>query len=126
MAARSTLQYRLFMKICDQWPLNPTRKSRDIARFIRRKGMYNFRDSNSSQLDSEVCRNELDSLQRLVDNVHRDQWRPRPRTEGCSGHHLETINQVLSDESAELSKLGDKGVISRNLEAMKAFMKRKS
>ncbi|XP_033735038.1 ubiquinol-cytochrome-c reductase complex assembly factor 2-like [Pecten maximus] len=127
MGARSTQQYRLFMKICDEWPLDPTRKTRDIALLIRQKGMFIFKQSNSTTLlNSQVCRNEQDSLRRLVDNVHHERWRPRPRTEGSSGINLEIIKKMLSDETMELSKLGDKGVLSRNFEVLKSFTKPKS
>ncbi|XP_060071851.1 ubiquinol-cytochrome-c reductase complex assembly factor 2-like [Ylistrum balloti] len=125
MAARSTQSYRLFKKICDDWPLDPSRKSRDIAQLIRTKGMLVFKEAETANIDSKRCRTELDSVRRLIDNVHLNHSRPRQRTEGTLGQNLESIKTILSDEALEASKLGDKNVISRNFELLKSFMKPK-
>ncbi|OWF51337.1 Mitochondrial nucleoid factor 1 [Mizuhopecten yessoensis] len=122
MAAPLSQKIRAFRRICKEWPLDPTKKDRDIAEFIRKKITYAFEKTEIAKVDEVKCYLEYISLERLNESFHLKKMHPRHRTEGTSGYNLETIKKLLSNESFELSHVVEQNVVSRNITLLKSYL----
>ncbi|XP_054588540.1 ubiquinol-cytochrome-c reductase complex assembly factor 2-like [Nothobranchius furzeri] len=68
----STTRYRRFLKLCEEWPRDETKKARDLGKFLRQRVASAFRESENKQIaDPEKCDQMYESLARINGNVYR-------------------------------------------------------
>merc|ERR1711874_76864 len=88
--------YRSFVKVLEKWPVDPTKKGKDVGEAIRRFVKKNYPQGGSSLVEEAALSRQAASLQRLVDNQHKE---ANPR-EGeatftaVSREHLRQITDV--------------------------------
>ncbi|CAB1315262.1 unnamed protein product [Coregonus sp. 'balchen'] len=49
----SATRYRRFLKLCEEWPRDESKKSRDLGTFLRQRVAHAFREGNMQQMDEE-------------------------------------------------------------------------
>uniref|UniRef100_G3VZN0 Mitochondrial nucleoid factor 1 n=1 Tax=Sarcophilus harrisii TaxID=9305 RepID=G3VZN0_SARHA len=78
-------RYRRFLKLCEEWPLDETKRGRDLGAYLRQRVAQAFREGENTQY-------------------------PRPRDTGFSGLTVEECRIVLATDTLEEFKEMNKGL----------------
>uniref|UniRef100_A0A3Q1GL77 Mitochondrial nucleoid factor 1 n=1 Tax=Acanthochromis polyacanthus TaxID=80966 RepID=A0A3Q1GL77_9TELE len=93
----SATRYRRFLKLCEEWPRDETKKGRDLGTFLRQRVASGFREGENTQIsDPEKCDQMYESLARINGNVYRQRF-PRVRDTSFTGVAVEECRLLLSD-----------------------------
>uniref|UniRef100_A0A3Q2FM49 Mitochondrial nucleoid factor 1 n=1 Tax=Cyprinodon variegatus TaxID=28743 RepID=A0A3Q2FM49_CYPVA len=85
----SATRYRRFLKLCEEWPRDETKKGRDLGTFLRQRVASAFREGENTQIaDPEKCDQMYESLARINGNVYRQRF-PRVRDTSFTGVTVE-------------------------------------
>ncbi|KAB0383422.1 hypothetical protein FD755_005339, partial [Muntiacus reevesi] len=79
-------RYRRFLKLCEEWPVDETKRGRDLGAYLRQR-----------------------SLARLHSNYYKHKY-PRPRDTSFSGLCLEEYKLILSTDTLDEFKEMNKGM----------------
>ncbi|CAI9541708.1 unnamed protein product, partial [Staurois parvus] len=61
------------LKLCEEWPVDETRKGRDLGAFLRQRVTQAFREGETTQIqDPEVCDQMYESLNRINSNYYKE------------------------------------------------------
>ncbi|XP_075051829.1 ubiquinol-cytochrome c reductase complex assembly factor 2 [Mixophyes fleayi] len=86
----AALRYRRFLKICEEWPVDETRRGRDLGAFLRERVAQFFREGEITQVqDPDACDQMYDSLSRMNSNYYREKY---PRLQNTS------FTEITADE----------------------------
>ncbi|MBN3276346.1 UQCC2 factor, partial [Polyodon spathula] len=92
----SATRYRRFLRLCEEWPVDETKRGRDLATFLRQKVALAFREGESTQIaDPEKCDQMYESLARIHANVYKEKF-PRVRDTSFTGVTVEECRVVLA------------------------------
>ncbi|XP_053724321.1 ubiquinol-cytochrome-c reductase complex assembly factor 2 [Synchiropus splendidus] len=92
----SATRYRRFLKLCEEWPRDETKKARDLGTFLRQRVAAAFREGENTQIaDVEKCDQMYESLARINGNVYRQRF-PRVRDTSFTGVTVEECRLLLS------------------------------
>ncbi|KAM4582132.1 ubiquinol-cytochrome-c reductase complex assembly factor 2 [Fundulus diaphanus] len=92
----SATRYRRFLKLCEEWPRDETKKGRDLGTFLRQRVASAFREGENTQIaDPEKCDQMYESLARINGNVYRQRF-PRARDTSFTGVTVEECRVLLS------------------------------
>ncbi|KAM9814281.1 ubiquinol-cytochrome-c reductase complex assembly factor 2 [Neosynchiropus ocellatus] len=92
----SATRYRRFLKLCEEWPLDETKKARDLGTFLRQRVATAFREGENTQIaDVEKCDQIYESLARINGNFYRQRF-PRVRDTSFTGVTVEECRLLLS------------------------------
>uniref|UniRef100_A0A2K5QX87 Mitochondrial nucleoid factor 1 n=4 Tax=Platyrrhini TaxID=9479 RepID=A0A2K5QX87_CEBIM len=78
-------RYRRFLKLCEEWPVDETKRGRDLGAYLRQRVAQAFREGENTQY-------------------------PRPRETSFSGLSLEEYKLILSTDTLEELKEMDKSL----------------
>uniref|UniRef100_G1SPP4 Mitochondrial nucleoid factor 1 n=1 Tax=Oryctolagus cuniculus TaxID=9986 RepID=G1SPP4_RABIT len=78
-------RYRRFLKLCEEWPVDETKRGRDLGAYLRQRVAQAFREGENTQY-------------------------PRPRDTSFSGLSLEEYKLILSTDTLEEFKDMNKGM----------------
>ena len=71
----SATRYRRFLKLCEEWPRDESKKGRDLGTFLRQRVAHAFREGENAQIsDPEKCDQTYDSLACINSNVYKEQF----------------------------------------------------
>nr|XP_020453699.1 ubiquinol-cytochrome-c reductase complex assembly factor 2 isoform X2 [Monopterus albus] len=100
----SATRYRQFLKLCEQWPRDETKKGRDLGMFLRQRVASAFREGENTQIsDPEKCDQMYESLARINSNIYRQRF-PRVRDTSFTGVTVEECRLILSGKMDEEKK----------------------
>ncbi|XP_013829300.2 PREDICTED: ubiquinol-cytochrome-c reductase complex assembly factor 2 isoform X1 [Capra hircus] len=89
-------RYRRFLKLCEEWPVDETKRGRDLGAYLRQRVAQAFREGENTQIvEPEACDQMYESLARLHSNYYKHKY-PRPRDTSFSGLSLEEYKLILS------------------------------
>ncbi|XP_012317081.1 ubiquinol-cytochrome c reductase complex assembly factor 2 isoform X2 [Aotus nancymaae] len=89
-------RYRRFLKLCEEWPVDETKRGRDLGAYLRQRVAQAFREGENTQIaEPEACDQMYESLARLHSNYYKHKY-PRPRETSFSGLSLEEYKLILS------------------------------
>uniref|UniRef100_A0AAZ3SKK3 Mitochondrial nucleoid factor 1 n=1 Tax=Oncorhynchus tshawytscha TaxID=74940 RepID=A0AAZ3SKK3_ONCTS len=92
----SATRYRRFLKLCEEWPRDESKKGRDLGTFLRQRVALAFREGENTQLsDPEKCDQMYDSLARINTNIYRERF-PRTRDTSFTGVTVEECRMLLA------------------------------
>ncbi|KAF6730925.1 Ubiquinol-cytochrome-c reductase complex assembly factor 2 [Oryzias melastigma] len=92
----SATRYRRFLKLCEEWPRDETKKGRDLGTFLRQRVASAFREGENTQIsDPDKCDLMYESLARINGNVYRQRF-PRVRDTSFTGVTVEECRVLLS------------------------------
>ncbi|XP_072238181.1 ubiquinol-cytochrome-c reductase complex assembly factor 2 [Leuresthes tenuis] len=92
----SATRYRRFLKLCEEWPRDETKKGRDLGTFLRQRVASAFREGENTQIaDPEKCDQMYESLARISSNAYRQRF-PRVRDSSFTGVTVEECRVLLS------------------------------
>eukprot|EP00069_Balaena_mysticetus_P022375 bmy_14346T0 len=78
-------RYRRFLKLCEEWPVDETKRGRDLGAYLRQRVAQAFREGENTQY-------------------------PRPKDTSFSGLSLEEYKLILSTDTLEEFKKMNKGM----------------
>uniref|UniRef100_A0A8C9CCC0 Mitochondrial nucleoid factor 1 n=1 Tax=Phocoena sinus TaxID=42100 RepID=A0A8C9CCC0_PHOSS len=78
-------RYRRFLRLCEEWPVDETKRGRDLGAYLRQRVAQAFREGENTQY-------------------------PRPRDTSFSGLSLEEYKLILSTDTLEEFKEMNKGM----------------
>ncbi|KAI1897156.1 hypothetical protein AGOR_G00080290 [Albula goreensis] len=94
-------RYRRFLKLCEEWPKDETKKGRDLGTFLRQRVALAFREGENTQIsDPEKCDQMYESLARINGNFYRERF-PRAKDTSFTGVTVEECRLLLSTESLQ-------------------------
>ncbi|PNJ88681.1 ubiquinol-cytochrome c reductase complex assembly factor 2 isoform X1 [Pongo pygmaeus] len=70
-------RYRRFLKLCEEWPVDETKRGRDLGAYLRQRVAQAFREGENTQVaEPEACDQMYESLARLHSNYykHKASW----------------------------------------------------
>ncbi|KAF6116886.1 ubiquinol-cytochrome c reductase complex assembly factor 2 [Phyllostomus discolor] len=89
-------RYRRFLKLCEEWPVDDTKRGRDLGAYLRQRVAQAFREGENTQIaEPEACEQMYQSLARIHSNYYKHKY-PRPRDTSFSGLSLEEYKLILS------------------------------
>ncbi|XP_012670465.2 ubiquinol-cytochrome-c reductase complex assembly factor 2 [Clupea harengus] len=92
----SATRYRRFLKLCEEWPRDESKKGRDLGTFLRQRVAHAFREGENTQLsDPEKCDQMYESLARINSNMYREKF-PRVKDTSFTGVTVEECRMLLS------------------------------
>lgn len=107
-----TSQYRKFLRLIEKWPLDHSKKDRDLGKFIRDRVKIAFESKDKSVLNTELCNRQYAALNRLADNTHLKHYKIE-KVSSASGLTPEECNLALSSEFLEYLKEENQGFLSK-------------
>ena len=100
----SAARYRNFFKLCEAWPVDPTKTGRDLSTVIRQRVADAFKMGENSQIaNAAKCDKDYESLHRLTTNFYKMKYEDRTakRTVGATGLSYEECRAVMATESLD-------------------------
>eukprot|EP00073_Rattus_norvegicus_P053894 XP_017456287.1 PREDICTED: ubiquinol-cytochrome-c reductase complex assembly factor 2 isoform X1 [Rattus norvegicus] len=92
----AALRYRRFLKLCEEWPVDETKRGRDLGAYLRQWVAQAFWEGENTQIaEPEACDQMYESLARLHSNYYKYKY-PRPRDTSFSGLSVEEYKLILS------------------------------
>uniref|UniRef100_A0AAY4A7W4 Mitochondrial nucleoid factor 1 n=1 Tax=Denticeps clupeoides TaxID=299321 RepID=A0AAY4A7W4_9TELE len=92
----SATRYRRFLKLCEEWPRDDSKKGRDLGTFLRQRVAQAFREGENTQIsDPEKCDQMYESLARINSNTYREKF-PRAKDTSFTGVTAEECRVLLS------------------------------
>ncbi|XP_006883257.1 PREDICTED: ubiquinol-cytochrome-c reductase complex assembly factor 2-like [Elephantulus edwardii] len=102
--------YRRFLKLCEEWPVDETKRGRDLGAYLRQWVAQVFQEGENTQIaEPETCDQMYKSLARLHSNYYKHKC-PRSRETSFSGLSLEEYKLILSTEALEEFNEMNKGM----------------
>ena len=94
-------KYRVFLKLCKDWPLDKGKEGRDLGAFIRQQVAEGFTHGEATKVDEVYCREAYASLSRMNCNHHKILY-PLSKSKGCTGLIKEDISFATSTEGLKM------------------------
>uniref|UniRef100_A0A8D0H1N8 Mitochondrial nucleoid factor 1 n=1 Tax=Sphenodon punctatus TaxID=8508 RepID=A0A8D0H1N8_SPHPU len=92
-------RYRRFLKLCEEWPVEETKRGRDLGTFLRQRVAQAFREGEHAQIsDPENCDQMYESLARIHANYYKNKY-PRLRDTSFTGVTVEECKMILATDS---------------------------
>ncbi|CAH1637539.1 unnamed protein product [Spodoptera littoralis] len=88
-----TSQYKKFTRLLAKWPVDPTKGERDLGKFIRDKIKAAFESSERQNLNSELCKSQYNSLNKIAENHYRNKYK-RTHNSTATGLSTEECNRL--------------------------------
>ncbi|TVK90569.1 Rho guanine nucleotide exchange factor 19 [Bagarius yarrelli] len=103
-------RYRRFLKLCEVWPKDESKKGRDLGMFLRQKVASAFREGENTQIsDPEKCDKMYESLVRINSNVYKEKF-PRVKDTSFTGVTVEECRMLLETENLQQMDEEKKGL----------------
>uniref|UniRef100_A0A8C5LX49 Mitochondrial nucleoid factor 1 n=1 Tax=Leptobrachium leishanense TaxID=445787 RepID=A0A8C5LX49_9ANUR len=109
----AAMRYRRFLKLCEDWSVDESKRGRDLGAFLRQRVVQAFREGESTQIhDPEVCDQMFDSLNKMNNNFYREKY---PRHQDTSFTEVTAVEYRMLLASDSLKQMEDmkKGVWRR-------------
>ncbi|KAM3839848.1 ubiquinol-cytochrome c reductase complex assembly factor 2 [Vipera latastei] len=109
----ASARYRRFLKLCEEWPVEETKRGRDLGVVVRQRVMQAFREGENTQIaDPVTCDEIFESLTKIHTNYYKNKY-PRLRDTNFSGVPVEECKLVLATEQLKQLEEGRLGKLKR-------------
>ncbi|KAG5837936.1 ubiquinol-cytochrome-c reductase complex assembly factor 2 [Anguilla rostrata] len=103
-------RYRRFLKLCEEWPRDESKKGRDLGTFLRQRVAHAFREGENTQIsDPEKCDQMYESLARINSSFYKEKF-PRAKDTSFTGVTVEECRVLLSTGSMQQMDEEKKGL----------------
>ncbi|XP_072028061.1 ubiquinol-cytochrome-c reductase complex assembly factor 2-like [Amphiura filiformis] len=97
-------RYRKFLQLIEQWPLDSSKKGRDLGMHIREMVAIGFKQGPATQINERKCDEMYEALQKMNTDYYRNKY-PRLYQSSATGATLEECKIVTSKDSKEIKNL---------------------
>ncbi|XP_061488399.1 ubiquinol-cytochrome c reductase complex assembly factor 2 [Rhineura floridana] len=102
-------RYRRFLKLCEEWPVEETKRGRDLGTFLRQRVAQAFREGENTQIsDPGTCDEIFESLARIHTNYYKNKY-PRLKDTSFTGVTVEECQIILATDSLKQMEEAKKG-----------------
>ncbi|XP_062997380.1 ubiquinol-cytochrome c reductase complex assembly factor 2 [Elgaria multicarinata webbii] len=102
-------RYRRFLKLCEEWPVEETKRGRDLGAFLRQRVAQSFREGENTQISDPVtCDEMFESLARIHTNYYKTKY-PRLKDTSFTGVTVEECKMVLATDTLKQIEEVNKG-----------------
>ncbi|KAL7985260.1 hypothetical protein Chor_003830 [Crotalus horridus] len=116
----ASARYRRFLKLCEEWPVEETKRGRDLGVVVRQRVMQAFREGENTQIaDPVTCDEIFESLTKIHTNYYKNKY-PRLRDTNFSGVPVEECKLVLATEQLKQLEEGKLGKLKKLREKFSA------
>ncbi|KAM8988231.1 ubiquinol-cytochrome c reductase complex assembly factor 2 isoform 2-T2 [Guaruba guarouba] len=89
-------RYRRFLRLCEEWPVEDSKRHRDLGAFLRQRVARAFREGESTEIaDPENCDQMYESLVRIHTNYYKNKY-PRLKDTNFTGVTVEDCKMILA------------------------------
>lgn len=85
------------MQLLKTWPIDETKKGRDLGEHLREEVIKAFSPENSTKLDSDKCRRNYEALTRISKDYYRNTY-PKTTVLSATGLDKEGCKKYLTNE----------------------------
>ncbi|KAM8988230.1 ubiquinol-cytochrome c reductase complex assembly factor 2 isoform 1-T1 [Guaruba guarouba] len=91
-------RYRRFLRLCEEWPVEDSKRHRDLGAFLRQRVARAFREGESTEIaDPENCDQMYESLVRIHTNYYKNKY-PRLKDTNFTGVTVEDCKMILATD----------------------------
>ncbi|XP_033008495.1 ubiquinol-cytochrome-c reductase complex assembly factor 2-like [Lacerta agilis] len=102
-------QYQRFLKLCEEWPVEETKRGRDLGTFLRQRVAQAFREGENTQISDPVTCNEMfESIAKIHTNYYTNKY-PHLKDTSFTGVTVEECKLVLATASLKQMEEAKKG-----------------
>ncbi|XP_073431704.1 ubiquinol-cytochrome c reductase complex assembly factor 2 [Dendrobates tinctorius] len=109
----AALRYRRFLKLCEEWPVDESRRGRDLGAVLRQRVAQAFKEGDNTEFqDPEACDQMYESLSRLNSNYYREKY-PRLQDTSFTEITVDEYRMVLATDTLKQMDEMKKGMWTR-------------
>ncbi|NWT58941.1 UQCC2 factor, partial [Erythrocercus mccallii] len=98
-------RYRRFLRLCEEWPAENSKRQRDLGLVLRQRVAQAFREGENTPIsDPEACDQMYESLVRIHTNFYKNKY-PRLKDTTFTGVTVEDCRMILATDI--LKQMGD-------------------
>ncbi|NXD56393.1 ubiquinol-cytochrome-c reductase complex assembly factor 2 [Corvus hawaiiensis] len=113
-------RYRRFLRLCEEWPVEETKRQRDLGAFLRQRVAQAFREGENTPIsDPEACDQMYESLVRIHTNFYKNKY-PRLKDTTFTGVTVEDCRIILATDILKQMEDMKKGTWKRLREKFSA------
>ncbi|NXH83187.1 UQCC2 factor, partial [Edolisoma coerulescens] len=117
---RAASRYRRFLRLCEEWPVEDTKRRRDLGAFLRQRVAQAFREGENTPIsDPEACDQMYESLVRIHTNFYKNKY-PRLKDTTFTGVTVEDCRMILATDILKQMEDMKKGTWKRLREKFSA------
>ncbi|NXV05977.1 UQCC2 factor, partial [Cettia cetti] len=91
-------RYRRFLRLCEEWPTEDSKRQRDLGLFLRQRVAQAFREGENTPIsDPEACDQMYESLVRIHTNFYKNKY-PRLKETTFTGVTVEDCRTILATD----------------------------
>ncbi|XP_069612696.1 ubiquinol-cytochrome c reductase complex assembly factor 2 [Ranitomeya imitator] len=106
-------RYRRFLKLCEEWPVDESRRGRDLGAVLRQRVAQAFKEAENTEFqDPESCDQMYESLSRLNSNYYREKY-PRLQDTSFTEITVDEYRMVLATDTLKQMDEMKKGIWTR-------------
>ncbi|NXW71810.1 hypothetical protein DUI87_24099 [Hirundo rustica rustica] len=91
-------RYRRFLRLCEEWPAEDSKRQRDLGAFLRQRVAQAFREGENTPIsDPKACDQMYESLVRIHTNFYKNKY-PRLKDTTFTGVTLEDCRMILATD----------------------------
>ncbi|NXN78390.1 UQCC2 factor, partial [Bombycilla garrulus] len=91
-------RYRRFLRLCEEWPVEDSKRQRDLGAFLRQRVAQAFREGENTPIsDPEACDQMYESLVRIHTNFYKNKY-PRLKDTTFTGVTVEDCRMILATD----------------------------
>ncbi|KAJ7420985.1 Ubiquinol-cytochrome-c reductase complex assembly factor 2 [Willisornis vidua] len=91
-------RYRRFLRLCEEWPVEDTKRQRDLGLALRQRVAQAFREGEHTPIaDPEACDQMYESLVRIHTNFYKNKY-PRLKDTTFTGVTVEDCRMILATD----------------------------
>ncbi|XP_059416026.1 ubiquinol-cytochrome-c reductase complex assembly factor 2-like [Carassius carassius] len=99
-------RYRRFLKLCEEWPKDESKKGRDLGTWLKQRHRSQFHKGEKCEIsDPEKCDQMYESLPRIINIVYKEKF-PRAKDTSFTGVTVEECRILLATGNADEEKKG--------------------
>ncbi|NXR55712.1 UQCC2 factor, partial [Hippolais icterina] len=113
-------RYRRFLRLCEEWPAEDSKRQRDLAYFLRQRVAQAFREGENTPIsDPKACDQMYESLVRIHTNFYKNKY-PRLKDTTFTGVTVEDCKVILATDILKQMEDMKKGTWKRLREKFSA------
>ncbi|NXM38630.1 UQCC2 factor, partial [Gymnorhina tibicen] len=109
-----------FLRLCEEWPVEETKRQRDLGSVLRQRVAQAFREGENTPIsDPEACDQMYESLVRIHTNFYKNKY-PRLKDTTFTGVTVEDCRVILATDILKQMEDMKKGTWKRLREKFSA------
>lgn len=105
-------RYRKFLRLAENWPVDPTKSGRDFGVLLRQKIASAFREGPNTKINERECDRKYEALVKINTDYNRKKF-PRVRETSATGSTAEECNMVMATATIKEMEYMEKSILQK-------------